>query len=44
MTNHYCPKCHGEFQEWVKFYPDCGESLVDSLPPLVRKKSKTDFD
>ncbi len=25
----YCPRCHDEFQDWVKVCPDCGLDLVD---------------
>lgn len=32
----FCPKCHDEFQAWVKICPDCGVELVESSP--VHKK------
>ena len=36
----YCPKCHDEFQDWVKACPDCGVSLVDRLPPPPTKQER----
>jgi hypothetical protein len=29
----FCPKCRGEFQNWVKTCPDCGVELAKKLPP-----------
>jgi hypothetical protein len=37
----FCPKCCGEFQEWVKECPDCKLTLVAERPP-VPEKSKYD--
>jgi len=34
----YCPKCHDEFQDWVKVCPDCNVALVDELPVLHRRE------
>jgi hypothetical protein len=34
----YCPKCHDEFQDWVKVCPDCKVELVAKLPPLEKIK------
>jgi hypothetical protein len=34
----FCPKCKGEFQDWVKTCLDCGVPLVDKLPPDPEKK------
>ena len=31
----FCPKCHDEFQDWVKVCPDCGVDLVDRLQAIV---------
>lgn len=28
----YCPKCSGEYQDWVEKCVDCGEKLVDTKP------------
>jgi hypothetical protein len=28
----HCPRCHHEFQDWVKTCPDCGSCLVSALP------------
>jgi len=28
----YCPRCRGEFQDWVKACPDCQVALVTELP------------
>jgi len=28
----YCPKCRGEYQDWVEKCLDCGVKLVDTLP------------
>lgn len=39
----FCPKCKGEFQDWVKTCPDCGVPLVDKLPPPEPKKTNTKF-
>ena len=38
----YCPECRDEFQEWVKVCPDCGVTLVDTLPkpPVSKTKPK----
>ena len=38
----YCPKCSGEFQNWVQVCPDCGIALVDKLPrpPAPKPKAK----
>ncbi len=36
----YCPKCRGEFQNWVQVCPDCGVALVDMLPELPPVKPK----
>jgi hypothetical protein len=36
----YCPKCRGEFQDWVKVCPDCNVNLVAELPPLTEKVKK----
>lgn len=30
----FCPKCRGEFQEWVKVCPLCRIELIDKLQPL----------
>jgi len=30
----FCPKCRGEFQDWVKICPDCKLELVEKLPSL----------
>ena len=30
----FCPKCRGEFQDWVKMCPDCAVELVHKLQPL----------
>ena len=29
----YCPKCRGEFEDWVKTCPDCQVDLVAEPPP-----------
>ena len=48
MPNRYCPKCRGEFQDWVEKCPDCGERLVHELPltpppdPKPRRKQRSD--
>ena len=31
----FCPKCRGEFQDWVEVCIDCGVPLVDTLPEPV---------
>jgi hypothetical protein len=39
----YCPKCRGEYQDWVDKCVDCGEKLVDRKPepaPKSDEKSK----
>ena len=28
----YCPKCRGEFEDYVKICPDCNEPLIDNKP------------
>jgi hypothetical protein len=30
----YCPKCHGEFRDWVEVCPQCRVHLVQDLPPV----------
>ena len=32
----FCPKCRGEFQDWVDVCPDCGVELVEKLPTLPK--------
>jgi hypothetical protein len=34
----YCPKCRGEYQDWVQKCHDCGVELVDSLDGLETEK------
>jgi hypothetical protein len=34
----FCPKCRGEFQDWVKVCLDCGVTLVDHLPEEPKSK------
>ncbi len=29
----YCPACRTEYREGIEECPDCGEALVESLPP-----------
>jgi len=36
----YCPKCHDEFQDWVKVCPDCSVALVEKLPPPPKRKKQ----
>ncbi|MHB8104895.1 MAG: putative signal transducing protein, partial [Dehalococcoidales bacterium] len=31
----YCPKCRGEFQDWVEKCVDCKVELVDALPIIT---------
>lgn len=28
----YCPKCGGEYEDWVETCADCGEKLVETKP------------
>jgi hypothetical protein len=43
MHIRYCPKCRGEFENWVQVCPDCHVSLADTLPevqkPIIPPKS-----
>ena len=34
----YCPNCRAEYVEGITQCPDCGESLVDDLPPVEKHK------
>ena len=34
----YCPKCRGEYQDWVQKCRDCGAELVQELPPEQGKE------
>jgi hypothetical protein len=34
---HYCPKCYGEFEDWVEKCLDCGSELVDNKPDKTAK-------
>ena len=34
----YCPKCSGEFQDWVKVCPDCKVSLIEEPPPQPKRE------
>ena len=36
----YCPKCRGEFQDWVKTCPDCRVALVAELPASSRSATR----
>ena len=37
----YCPKCRGEYQDWVEKCADCGEKLVETKPaPEPKQKEK----
>jgi len=38
----FCPHCRGEYQSWVTRCIDCGDPLVDELPPpaLTRKERR----
>ena len=38
----YCPKCRGEFQDWVKVCPDCNVALLEKLPPARPKRKEHD--
>lgn len=42
----FCPKCHDEFQDWVRTCPDCGVDLVAELPAPPegpRKRSRAEL-
>jgi hypothetical protein len=32
LVLRYCPKCRGEFQDWVEKCIDCGTALLDTRP------------
>ena len=38
----FCPNCRDEFQDWVKFCPDCEAALVDKIPALPKPISHTE--
>ena len=33
----FCPKCRGEYMDWVKKCPDCHVPLVEKLEPEPKK-------
>lgn len=37
----YCPKCRAEFREGFTFCENCGENLVNELPPEPERAERT---